>query len=129
MSVIFSRVINIFNDMIKINCNSLVLKLILLAGAIILTGIGAAISIEMKFVPNAADGLTQALGEQIGKGLGFAKDIVDISCVLITLVIDMLFTGKVVEIGLGTLAAVIGVGRSIAVFNMFFKQKMLALAS
>jgi uncharacterized membrane protein YczE len=129
MSVIFSRVINIFNDMITINCNNLVLKMILLAAAIMFTGIGVAISVEMKFVPNAADGLTQAVGERIRKGLGFAKNIVDISCVVVTVVIGILFAGKVIGIGLGTLAAVLGVGRSIALFNMFFKQKMLALAS
>jgi uncharacterized protein len=129
MSVIFSRVINIFNDMIIINCNILVLKLLLLVAAIMLTGIGAAISVEMNFLPNAADGFTQAVGERMRKGLGFAKNIVDISCVLVTAVIGLLFAGKVVGIGLGTLAAVLGVGRSIALFNMFFKQKMLALTS
>ncbi len=129
MSIIFSRVINIFNDMIIINCNNLVLKLLLLAAAIMFTGIGVAISVEMKFVPNAADGLTQAVGERMRKGLGFAKNIVDISCVVVTVVIGILFAGKVIGIGLGTLAAVLGVGRSIALFNMFFKQKMLALAS
>lgn len=129
MSVIFSRVINIFNDMITINCNNLVLKLLLLVAAIMLTGIGVAISVEMNFVPNAADGLTQAIGERMSKGLGFAKNILDISFVLITVAIGLLFAQKVIGIGLGTLAAVLGVGRSIALFNMFFKQKMLALAS
>lgn len=127
MSVIFSRVINIFNNMITINSNSMVLKLLLLAAAIVLTGIGAAISVEMNLIPNAADGFTQAVGERIGKGLGFAKNIVDVSCVIITVALGLLFAGKVEGIGLGTLAAVLGVGRSIALFNMLFKQKMLAL--
>ncbi|WP_368488182.1 DUF6198 family protein [Clostridium sp. BJN0013] len=129
MSVLFSRVINIFNDMIIINCNSLMLRLLLLAAAIMLTGIGVAISVEMKFVPNAADGLTQALGDRMNKGLGFAKNIVDISCVLITLFIGLVFGGKIIGIGIGTLTAVLGVGRSIALVNMLFKKQMSALVN
>ncbi|MBV7274286.1 hypothetical protein JMF89_03035 [Clostridiaceae bacterium UIB06] len=129
MSIIFSRVINIFNDMITINCNVLMVKLLLLIAAIILTGIGAAISVEMNLLPNAADGFTQVIGERMSKGFGFAKNIVDISCVLITVAMGLLFSGKVIGIGLGTLAAMLGVGRSIAAFNLLFKQKMLALTS
>lgn len=129
MSIIFSRVINIFNNMIIINCNSFVMNLLLLVIAIMLTGIGVAISVEMKFVPNAADGLAQAMAERMDKSLGFAKNVLDISCVVITVVIGLLFTGKVIGIGLGTLAAVLGVGRSIALFNILFKEKMAILVS
>lgn len=129
MSIIFSRVINIFNNMIIINCSSFAMNLLLLVIAIMLTGIGVAISIEMKFVPNAADGLAQAMAERMNKSLGFAKNVLDISCVIITIAIGLLFGGKVMGIGLGTLAAVLGVGRSIALFNMIFKEKMVVLAS
>ncbi|OOM82146.1 hypothetical protein CLPUN_04850 [Clostridium puniceum] len=129
MSIIFSRVINIFDEMIKINVDNFVLKVILLGAAIILTGIGVAISVEMKLVPNAADGFTLALGERIGESLGFAKNVVDISSVIIAVTIGLFFGGKVVGIGLGTLIAVPGIGRSIALFNTFFKQRMFILAS
>ncbi|MBD7911186.1 MULTISPECIES: DUF6198 family protein [Clostridium] len=129
MSIIFSRVINIFDGMIKINIDSFIINLILLMIAIVLTGIGVAISVEMKLVPNAADGFTQALGERIGKNLGFAKNIVDISSVIIAITIGMVFSGKVIGIGLGTLVAVPGIGRSIALFNMFFKERMFILTS
>lgn len=129
MSIAFSWIINIFNNMININCDSLIKNMILLLIAIILTGIGAALSIEMRIVPNAADGLTQALGERIGKGLGFAKNIIDISSVLITVIIGMIFTGNVIGIGIGTLVAVLGVGRVIALVNWLFKNQMLALVN
>ncbi|WP_209701797.1 DUF6198 family protein [Clostridium algifaecis] len=127
MSIIFSRIINIFNDMIVINCNNLIINLLLLAAAIMLTGIGAYITVKMKIVPNAADGLTQALSERIKKGLGLAKNITDISCVIITIIIGLVCAGKIVGIGLGTLAAVIGVGRAIALTNMLFEKKMIVL--
>lgn len=129
MSVIFSRVINFFNDIIKVNSSDMVLNLLMLAAAIILTGIGMTISVKMNLVPNPADGLAKAVGERLGKGLGFGKNILDVACVLITLAIGLAFAGKVTGIGLGTLAAVIGVGRSAALFNLLFEEKMLALAS
>jgi uncharacterized protein len=129
MSVLFSRIINVFNDMITINSNELFVNLLLLAAAIMLTGTGMAISVKMNFVPNAADGLAKSIGERIGKDLGAGKNILDVACVLITLVIGLTFAGKVTGIGLGTLAAMVGVGRSAALFNMFFEEKMLALAS
>ncbi|MBP1745222.1 MAG: hypothetical protein H6Q58_2200, partial [Firmicutes bacterium] len=65
----------------------------------------------------------------LGKGLGLGKNVLDVSCVLITVAIGLIFAGKVTGIGLGTLAAVLGVGRSAALFNLSYKEKMLALAS
>ncbi|OBR93289.1 MULTISPECIES: YitT family protein [Clostridium] len=127
MSIVFSRIINIFNDIIVINCDNLIMNLLLLAAAIMLTGIGAYITVQMKIVPNAADGFTQALAERTKKGLGLAKNITDISSVIITVVIGLVCAGKIVGIGVGTLVAVIGVGRAIALTNMLFGKKMIAL--
>lgn len=129
MSIVFSRMINIFNTMIVINYDNLIMNLLLLVVAIILTGIGAYITVKMNLVPNAADGFTQALSERIKKSLGLAKNITDISSVIITVIIGFLFAGKIVGIGLGTLVAVIGVGRAIALSNMLFGRKMTALVN
>lgn len=127
MSILFSRVINLFNDMITINFSNLVLNVLLLIAAIILTAIGVALSVEMKLVPNSADGLTQALGERMGKDLGFAKNVLDISCVIIAIAIGLIFSGKTVAVGVGTLATMLGVGRVIALFNKHFGQKISVL--
>lgn len=129
MSIIFSRVINFFNDLIIINISSFAANLLLLIVAIILTAIGVVITIGMKFVPNSADGLAQAMAEAMGRNLGIAKNILDISSVLITVAIGLFSVGKVIGIGLGTVIAVFGVGRAIALVNILFKKKMIALIS
>ncbi|AGX44684.1 DUF6198 family protein [Clostridium saccharobutylicum] len=129
MSIIFTRVINVFNDKIIINNSSFVMNLILLMIAIMLTAIGVVITVEMKFVPNAADGLAQAMAEAMNKNLGLAKNILDIFSVIITIGIGMFAGGKIIGIGLGTVLAVIGVGRAISLFNMLFKNKLVAIAS
>lgn len=127
MSIVFSEIINVFNDMITINSNNLAVNLLLLTLAIALTGIGAAMTVQMKIVPNAADGLVQAVADRFNIGLGLGKNIVDVTSVLITLIIGLLAARHVVGIGLGTLIAVVGVGRAIALFNMAFREKMLEM--
>ena len=81
-------------------------------------------TVNMKLVPNPADGLAQAVGDLLNKGLGFGKNTIDLFSVATTCGIGLLFTGNVVAIGLGTLIAMIGVGRCIALFNFVFKKKM-----
>ena len=46
---------------------------LLLLLAILLTGIGAAVTVNMKLVPNPGDGIVAALGETIGREQGVAK--------------------------------------------------------
>lgn len=124
MSVIFSRLLNVFNDVIHIDWNSPISNILLLIVAVILTGIGAAMSVDVKIVPNAADGFVQAIGERTEKDFGFIKNIFDASCVVITILIGFVFSGKIVGIGLGTLVTALGVGRVIALFNKLFKDKL-----
>lgn len=127
MSVVFSGIINIFNNVININTNNLTVNLFLLIIAIALTGIGAAMTVQMRLVPNAADGFVQAVSDRFNISLGLSKNIVDISSVITTAIIGLLFARQIVGIGLGTLVAVVGVGRAIALFNMLFKERMLGL--
>ena len=48
--------------------------------------------------------------------------------VTVTICISLLCRGHLIGIGIGTVCAVIGVGRTIAVFNHFTKEKMTELA-
>ena len=124
MFVIISVLINFFNGIFQFNYTTLWQNLLLLLVAIIVTSIGAAMTVNMKLVPNPADGLAQAVGDLLNKGLGFGKNTIDLFSVATTCGIGLLFTGNVVAIGLGTLIAMIGVGRCIALFNFVFKKKM-----
>lgn len=123
-SLLFSVLINFFNGIFQFNYTTLWQNLILLFVAIIVTSIGAAMTVNMKLVPNPADGLAQAVGDLLNKGLGFGKNAVDLCSVVITCSIGLLFSGHIFAIGIGTLIAMIGVGRCIALFNFIFKNKM-----
>ncbi len=60
------------------------MRLTLLVLAIILTGIGAAITVDVNIVPNPADGLARVIGEKCGKNMGFGKNLFDFSAIVIS---------------------------------------------
>ena len=77
---------------------------------------------------NPGDGIVQAIADCIHRSVGFTKNCFDVLNVTITIVISLVCTGRLHGIGIGTVLAVILVGRTIAVFNHFTKEKLTALA-
>ena len=69
-----SAFITIFDGILP-SPDQLGMRLALLVLAIILTGIGAAITVDVNIVPNPADGLARVLGEKCGKNMGFGKNL------------------------------------------------------
>lgn len=100
------------------------MRLLVLALAIILTGIGAAVTVDVNIIPNPADGLARVLGERCGKNMGFGKNLFDFSAIVISLAIGFVGTGRPVGIGIGTVIAMVCTGRVIAAFNHFTKKKI-----
>ena len=121
-SIVFSLLLNMFSKLLDFNFGHLWQNTLYLAAAIICTGSGMSMMIAMKFVPNPADGLAQAIGK------AFGKNILDASCVAIACVIGLLFDKRIIGIGIGTVAAMLLVGRCVAVFDHFFKDRMKSAA-
>ncbi len=103
-------------------------QLLVLAAGILLTAAGVAMMVDMRGVPNPADGLAKALGEALHRDMGLGKNVLDLSCVIVTCLVGLVLTGKVVGIGLGTLVAVVGVGRCIAAFQRLFRDRLCRAA-
>lgn len=127
-SLVFSFFLNVFGEVLEFQSEMMWQKLLLLAAAIVVTAIGAAMTVNMKLVPNPADGLAQTVGDFLNRGMGFGKNIIDLISVFITCIIGLVFAGKLTAIGIGTVVAMIGVGRMIALFNHLFKEKMMQAA-
>lgn len=134
VSIVFTRFLNVFSALIPSVHNNIVLQIVVLLLAVLLTGIGAAMSLNMRIIPNPGDGIVQAISDttrlkgRTGKGVGFCKNCFDIFNVCTTFLIG-LFTGHILlGLGLGTILSMIGVGRVIAVFNKLFKERMEAVA-
>lgn len=130
VSLVFSRVLNLFGSAITYDhtLHGLPVNLAVLAVAIFLTGAGVALSVNMRLVPNPGDGIVQAIAQKKGWTQGFTKNVFDGGCVIATILIGILFARRITGIGLGTLLAMLGVGRAVALVNRFFQEKMLAAA-
>lgn len=136
LSLIFTRFLNVFSawipDLSSLGpdsfAGSFLGRLMFLVIAVILTGIGAAMSLNMRVIPNPGDGIVQAIADCVGKETGLVKNCFDILNISITAMAGMVFGRKIIGIGIGTVAAVIGVGRTISIFNHFVRKKMDTLA-
>ncbi|MEE0434856.1 MAG: DUF6198 family protein [Peptococcaceae bacterium] len=130
LSIVFTRFLNLFDHLIPTLTNAeFSTRLTMLIAAIICTGVGAAMSLNMRLIPNPGDGIVQALADVSGKSVGFTKNGFDLTCLLLTIAISFALSGHLIGVGIGTLLAMIGVGRTIAVFNRFAQAPMLQLAT
>ncbi len=135
LSIVFTRFLNVFSAVIpnlysegESSAGELAVRVIFLIIAIILTGIGAAMSLNMRIVPNPGDGIVQAIADTVHKSVGFTKNCFDLTNITITIVLSFVSSGHLVGVGVGTILAMIGVGRTIDVFNHFTYKKMKELA-
>lgn len=129
-SLVFSRLLNVFDRLVAYDplSQGLVSNLVMLVLAIAVTGVGITMTVNMRLVPNPGDGIVQALAERIGRDQGFTKNLFDVGCVATTCVLCLVSVGHVMGIGLGTIVAMLGVGRTVAVVNWLFKDKMCRAA-
>lgn len=135
LSFCFTRFMNLFSDFIPNFAEdmkgtvwgTMQVRVCILLVAIILTGIGAAMSLDMRIIPNPGDGIVQAIADLVEKEVGFVKNCFDVFNILLTTSLCMIFIGHIIGIGVGTVIAVIGVGRVIALFNYIFMKKFVKL--
>ncbi len=134
LSLVFTRFMKLYTLWIpefETECagsfaSSLAGRVIILLIAIAVTGIGAALSLDMRIIPNPGDGVVQSLADLTGWKLGSSKNVFDLSCVVITLLLSLLASGSIVGVGLGTLLAMLGTGRTVALFNNLAERRLVS---
>lgn len=124
LSLVFTRFLALFSLLIPEQNGSMVPRLLILALGIACTGAGAAASLDVRLVPNPGDGIVQTLADVTGQRVGLVKNCFDGFSIAVTAVLSLIFTGRVIGIGVGTLLAVLGVGRVMAWFNRRMQEKI-----
>lgn len=126
-SLFTTRFVNLFSMVIP-EFQSLWARFLFMLTAIVLIGIGAALSLSMRLVANPADGFVQAIADLGRWNMGTVKNVVDFTCVAIAAIVALIFTHTVIGIGIGTIAAALLVGRVIALISKLFGQKLQKVA-
>ena len=129
LSLVFTRVMNLFARFIPPPSGTLFLTIPLLILAIVCVGVGAAMTLDMRLIANPADGIVQVISDVSGMKLGLTKNIVDISCVILTAIASFTLAHRIIGIHVGTLLAMFGTGRVIAVFNRIMYKHVKWLMS
>lgn len=124
LSIVFTRIMNLFKAVVPYHNGNLPVDILMLLIAIVLTGVGAAMTVDMALVPNPGDGIVSSIAYRCGLELGLSKNIFDLCCLAISLAIGFAFGNPLTGVGLGTVLSMIGVGRVIAAFNALCRLPM-----
>ncbi len=116
MSLLTSLFIQLFDDILPA-ASTVPSRLILLLLAILITGIGAGLTVGMRIIPNPADGMADVIGKKLKKNLGFGKNCFDLLSLGISCLIGLICRGYIIGIGLGTILSMLLTGRVIALFQ------------
>lgn len=128
LSYVFTMLLNVLSSWIQAP-DTMALRIAVMLASVILVGIGAALSLDMRLVANPGDGLVQAVSDRTGIELGLAKNIVDITCVTLTCILSMVVSHSIIGVGPGTLIAMLGIGRVIALVNRLSGKRLALLVN
>ena len=135
LSLVFTRFLNLFGAFFPdLSAGAagwtdrLPLRLVVLLLAILCTGVGAAMSLSMRIVPNPGDGIVHTLSDCTHRSVGFTKNCFDLCNITLTILLGLLLSGHLVGIGPGTVLAVVGVDRVIALFQHLAGRKIARLS-
>ena len=122
LSILFTRVMGLIQKWVVLTDAGIGLRIVVLLVAIVLTGIGAAMTLQADLIPNPGDGIVKALAVTAGKPLGRVKNVFDIGNVLTAVLISFTVLGRLEGVGIGSAIAMLGVGRVIACYNKLIRS-------
>lgn len=121
ISLIFTRLINVFELLLNFQIAGTASQYLLLLSAIVLIGIGAALTMSLKLVPNPVEGIVSALAEYFHKEIGLTKNVFDFTNAFIAFLLGWISGTPFLGVGAGTIVCAFGVGRVFAFFNRYLK--------
>ena len=125
VSLLFGRMVDIVNiHILKFEAQSIFSGLAMLIIAILLVSLGTTLVVSQNLVPNAPDGMVNALGNLCDKPFGYIKVRFDIICVGLALIVSYLMTGRIVGIGLGTLVSMLMTGNVCSFFKKLLNNNL-----
>ena len=119
LSLVFTRVMGAVHRFVDLSGCTLPVRLLCLFLAILLTGVGAAMTLQARLIPNPGDGIVQALSIFLNKPIGQCKNVFDVINVIFAAVLSYGLLGRLVGVGIGSVLCMLGVGRVIALCNWY----------
>lgn len=124
MAILFGRLVDFFDNLLNFMAKGYLDGFLLLAAAILLTGLGVTLSVGMDLIPNAADGIVNTLAWAFHWEFGKMKYTFDIAMMCLTCVVSLVFAHHVIGIGLGTVFSALLIGRVANLFKKLLKKPL-----
>lgn len=67
--------------------------------------------------PNPGEGAAGAIGIALKKDFGYGKNVLDLGCVALSIAITLIFSGRISNIGIGTVLSMLVTGRIVKLFS------------
>lgn len=128
VSIVFTQFMNVFSNLLVFDPVFLWQKLLIAAAAVIATGVGITLALNMRLVPNPGDGIVQAISDRSGLSLGTSKNLFDGGSALLAIVLSLALSSRIIGLGIGTVINVVCIGRVVALCTWLFKDKIMRLA-
>lgn len=123
-SFVFGFVIDFYNDTVglsNVNPSNIGIQIVFLIIAIITTAVGIVMMVHCNFIVNPPDGLVQAVASRSKKDFGTLKFFVDLTLIILSAILGLIFEHAIVGLGIGTVIAVFTIGNLIR----FIDKKIL----
>ena len=117
LSIAFGYLIDLLMMIFVFDSIGMLLKVVICAAGIVVTAIGIVVIVGADLMLPAPDAILRQISSQFDKPLSTVKIIGDITWVVITLAIELIATGGVVSIGIGTLVSMYLTGKLVGVFK------------
>ena len=130
VAIFIGEVFNLLDAVfpIELVMSSWVLRILVLLCAVTLNGIGATLAVNMRLIPSPGDGIVQALADRTGMEMGKMKRIADCTLVVTAAVLSFVLFGRLEGVGIGTVVAMLAVGKIISKCNGLFGAQIRAAA-
>lgn len=123
LSVLFGVFSDLGLEIVKyIPCNSIVVQFVLLLVGILILGFGVTLSVKANIILNAPEAFAKVVADTTKKQFPTMKVAVDVTCVVISTFLSLLFFGKLGAIGVGTVITALLVGTSVKMYLFIFKK-------
>ena len=130
LTLLFTRFMNLFSTVLPdltADCSflgSVAGRLLALLTAVVCTGVGAVLILDMRLIATPGDGIVQVLADFFNAEVGLTKNCFDAGNLLVSISLGLFLSGRLTGVGLGTAGSMVCVGRVMALFNRFFLEKL-----
>jgi uncharacterized membrane protein YczE len=128
-STVFGYFVSFSNSILSFpSASNYPLQLVYLAISIVLVAVGVTLYLGADLMPMPAEGVMLAITDLTGISFHKVKMMFDTSVVIVSVIISLLFLGRIAGVREGTLLSAVLIGKLVGVFNSILAKKNLMIA-